>query len=260
MLILGLVARPAMAACSAPEVEVIAAVAVDAVVDDDYDQVRGTVETALSSLECLEQVVSAEALATLWQAKAAMAFFGGEMEAVLPGLKQAAAVHPQFFESRLGRDLRVLWEKEVEQDPGVASVRVESSRGRQVLWVNGLVRSGRSTELRPGIHLVQVVEDDHVVLTRVLELRPGETASLKVEDGRVALPDSVLRGIELGAAGGAVAAWTVAVVLDRRSYRADTVRAHDRLWRSARCSAGVAVGLAGTAVFSFGLRHSWSFQ
>ncbi len=253
--VLLLVARPARAQCTSPDVVGVAASAVDAVIEDEYEQARLDIQDVLATLECLDHLVDSKSLATLWQARAAMGYFDGDLNTVGSDLRQAVAVDTEFFESRLGRDIRAIWEHEVTQDAGVAKLKVQSGRRRQVLWVDGVACSGQSVEIRPGLHLVQVVEADRLELTRLLDVRDGETASLDLGGNDGIGSAQVLRGVGIGAAGGAALTWATALVWDRQSYQVSTVEEHDRLWFSARRSRAVSMGLASTAVLSWGARR-----
>jgi len=246
---------PALADCPSPNVEGTAIAAVEAVIEDEYAQARSDLETVLETLECLDRLVDPISLVTLWQARAAMAYFDGESAFVSRDLRQAAAMHGEFFEDRLGGDLRAVWEHEVSRDVGLAWVQVHLEHRRQVLWVDGVVRPGHLVDVRPGLHLVQVVDSDRVKLTRFLDVREGETASLSLREHAEGARSGVLRVVEAGAAGGAGLAWVVAVVLDRQSYQVSNVEMHDRLWSMARSARTVSVGLAGATVLVWGGRR-----
>ncbi|MEE2750978.1 MAG: hypothetical protein VX519_06080, partial [Myxococcota bacterium] len=243
-----LMASPALAECPSPDVARVAGAGVEAVIDDEYAQARLDVEVALANLECLDHLVEPKSLATLWQVRAAMAYFDGESSAVAADLRQAAAVNAEFFENRLGRDIRAIWEHELKQDSGEAQAQVQLAHRGQVLWVDGVLRSDSTVALRPGVHLVQVVEDGRLQWVRLLDVRDGETATFDLRPNTGNRSNQVLLGMGIGAAGGAVLTWATAVVLDRQSYQVNHVESHDQLWFSARRFQALSVGLGGTAV------------
>ena len=114
--------------------------------DAEFDRALSVTEDAIERLHCLDRVADPEALATLWQVRAAAGLYGGYPEIVESNLVQAAAVNPGWFEKDLGGALRERWveavslapEQQVHLDTGLAE---PTSLRRLSPWLVGGIAS-----------------------------------------------------------------------------------------------------------------------
>ena len=145
-----------------------------AIVDDELTVARQKVIEALESLNCLTEVVDSASLSGIWQASAAIEFFGASETAALRDMSRAKAIPGGTFRTRLGVDLERQW---VDAIPELsATLEVASVPSDFGLYVNGSRCLQPALQLPSGPHVVQVVEGDTLRFHRLVHLNHGQTA------------------------------------------------------------------------------------
>lgn len=162
--------------CQPRDLAADAVAAVTAVIDDELEQAIATSQAGVASLECADRVPNPEDLASLWQAMGTAQLSLGDLKGAEASLRQAAAVNPGWFNERLGPRARAAWAGVRVGEP--AALRASPMPATATLVVDGLPRQDQPVELAAGTHLVQVLDGEALVLTRVLTLEPGQSAEL----------------------------------------------------------------------------------
>ncbi len=248
--------------CPEVDLDVAADDAVRALTDDELAFARTVADGALAKLDCLPRVADPEDLATLYQARAGAAFYGDPQGAFAADLAAAAALHPGWFNDRLGPDLRRAWEEASAGVSGTANLSVWPIPDDGVLYVDGHAQEAQPVAVAPGPHLVQVAVGAEVLWAWSGPVEDGEAPALETglpEPTKVRLlrdNPMLWGGLVAGLLGGG--SYAGALVHDsRRGVKAqdpshyqgldvdDPVAELDGDWRTQRLlQGGVAVGSA----------------
>ncbi len=161
------------------DLDVAAEDAVAAVTDDEHAWAREIVDTTLARVSCLSRVADPEDLATLYLARAAAAFYATPRLPWVPDLLAAAALHPGWFNDRLGPDLRLEWEAASTKVTGEASLSAAPIPDDGVFYVDGVHRLDQPVSILPGPHLVQVSVGAEVAFAWFGELTDGQALALE---------------------------------------------------------------------------------
>jgi len=257
VLILSLFAPASAAECAPIELNAAANSAVELVIDDELDAASRAAWDGLAALECLTRVPDPEDMATLWQVLGAIETYRGERELAAEHLARSAAVHPGWFNERLGQEVQEAWADATVALTDSAGLAVWPVPTGGLLLLDGVVRPPTSLDVAPGRHVVQVVVDEDLVYSLVLELADGQRAEIAT-----GLPEPEVAGSSVspwlvGAGAAALAAagsYTAALVVDRRLPEATTVSDLDQGYSTGRTMGyAVAGGLAGVAVVGAGV-------
>jgi len=203
--------------------------------DAEFDRALSVTEDAIERLHCLDRVADPEALATLWQVRAAAGLYGGYPEIVESNLVQAAAVNPGWFEKDLGGALRERW-VEAGRDPGEPSrITAWPIPDDAVLYVDGMLWPEQPALVHPGTHLVQVSLGAEVQYAKVVALAPEQQVNL---DTGLAEPTSLRRlspwlvgGIASAVAAGGT--YAGAVAMSNQARATEDPASLDEAWRRA---------------------------
>ena len=198
-----------------------------AIVDDELTEARQLVTSALDSLGCLTGVVDSVSLSGLWQASAAIEYFGASEAGASRDMGRAKSIPGGAFRTRLGVDLERRWEAAVPELS--ATLEVTSLPKKSKLYVDGALRSREVLELPSGPHVVQVVEGEALRFHRVVNLNHGQRALVETR----LLPDrgsggprikarSVLLWSGVASGGLALGSYGLAVANDRQMVQAST--------------------------------------
>lgn len=256
-LILSLVAPAVAAECEPADLGPLAARAVDLVIEDELDAAAREAWRGLGALECARDVPQPEDLATLWQVLGAVEIYRGEPALADDHLARSAAVHPGWFDDRLGQDVQEIWSAVSAASVPSAGMSVWPVPEGATLYLDGVVRPSTPVALAPGRHLVQVVQDEALVFHLVLELAEGQQAEIATGLPEPAVarrgPSPWLIGAGVAALG-AAGSYAVASRIDASLPGATTVEDLDEgYFRSRAVGYGVAGGLAGAAAVGVGL-------
>ncbi|MEC7242550.1 MAG: hypothetical protein VXW32_15055 [Myxococcota bacterium] len=145
-----------------------------AIVDDELTAARQLVTDALDSLRCLTGVVDSASLSGVWQASAAIEFFGASESAAMRDMRRAKSIPGGEFRARLGVDLQRQWESAVPERS--ATLKVTAVPEGFQLFVDGALRPSPILELPSGPHVVQVVGGDALRFHRLVHLNHGQKA------------------------------------------------------------------------------------
>jgi len=257
VLILSLFAPAHADECVSVELSAAAAEAVELVIEDELDAASRAAWAGLGALECLERVPDPEDLATLWQVLGAIETYRGEVELAATHLARSAAVHPGWFNEQLGQDVQEAWAQATIALSDSAGLAVWPVPTGGLLLLDGVVRPPTPLDVAPGRHVVQVMVDDQLVYSLVLELADGQRAEIAT-----GLPEPEVAGDGVSpwlvgagvAALAAASSYGVAWTVDRRLPEAVTVEDLDRGYVTGRAVGyAVAGGLAGAAVVGAGV-------
>jgi len=178
-MLVGVIAVAHAADCVPVALQATAEAVVDAVVVDELERAEAEAWAALESLACADAVPAPEDLATLSQALGAIAIFKEAPATAAPHLAQAAAVHPGWFQDRLGDQVRTAWQEAALGIEGEAQLSAEPLPDHHALWVDGVARAEQPVVTLPGQHLVQITDLDGVVAYgRQVELVSGQALTL----------------------------------------------------------------------------------
>ena len=205
-----------------------------AIVDDELTEARQLVTAALDSLGCLTGVVDSVSLSGLWQASAAIEYFGASEAGASRDMGRAKAIPGAEFRARLGVDLEKRW---AEAAPELsATMEVVSVPDDFQLFVDGAPRSQGVLDLPSGPHVVQVTDSDTLRFHRLVHLNHGQSAlvetRLKDSDSSsrsMIRPRSVLLWSGVASGGLALGAYGLAVANDRQMQEASSKAEIERL-------------------------------
>lgn len=204
------------------------------IVDDELVEARERVTAALDSLGCLTGVVDAKSLSGIWQASAAIEYFGSSEAGAARDMGRAKAIPGAEFRTRLGVDLERRWQEAVPDRS--ATLEVASVPENFQLYVDGAPRSTELIELPSGPHVVQVVEDDALRFHRLVNLNHGQRALVETSlladptGSRPALQArSLLLWSGIASGGLALGSYGAAVVNDRQMGLAESKAEVERL-------------------------------
>ncbi len=257
VLSLALAVSAAAADCEPVPLGPTAAHAVDLVIEDELDAAAREAWRGLGALECIEEVPRPEDLATLWQVLGAVEVYRGELALADDHLARAVAVHPGWFDDRLGQDVQEVWALVSAAAVASAGISAWPLPEGSVLYLDGVVRPGTPVELIPGRHIVQVIWDGAVAFQLVLELEDGQRAEIAtgLPEPQVARrgPSPWLIGAGVAALG-AAGSYAAAARLDRSLPDLTTVEELDADYlRVRQLGYGLAGGLTGVAALGLGV-------
>ncbi len=161
------------------DLDVAAEDAVAAVTDDELSYARDIVNTTLARLDCVARVADPQDLATLYQARAAAAFYAQPQLLWSADLQAAAAVNPGWFNERLGPELRLAWEGASVGVSGQATIYAVPIPDDGILYVDGHPADSQPWPVLPGPHLVQVAVGAEVGYAWSGELVDGQELVLE---------------------------------------------------------------------------------
>ncbi len=165
--------------CEPVAVDEAARRAVDAVIEDELDTAKQVAWSALDGLDCLTTVPAPEDLASLSQALGAVGLFEGATATAEPNLAQAAAVHPGWFNERLGGEVQAAWQQAALGLRGEGWIVAEPISDGHSLYVDGVVHLEQPVGLLQGRHLVQVTDHGgRVAFVRTVDLAAGQSLAL----------------------------------------------------------------------------------
>ncbi len=153
--------------------------AVAAVTDDELAWAREIVGSTLGRLGCAARVADPQDLATLYQARAAAAFYATPQLDWTPDLQASTAMNPGWFNDRLGPELKLAWEAAASGVAGEALVTANPIPDDGVLYLDGQLREDQPVPLLPGPHLVQVAVGAEVGFAWTGELEDGQVLVLE---------------------------------------------------------------------------------
>jgi len=148
-----------------------------AVIDDELEEARRLVVDVLEWLPCTTEPLDANLVSALWQVSAAIEFYGASVEAAEADLARAKAIPGALFRSRLGTDLRALWEEAVPKLD--AELVVSPVPAPNLLIVDGVPRTQTAVMLSSGPHIVQIWSGEVVVFQREVNLNLGQRAEIE---------------------------------------------------------------------------------
>jgi len=237
------------------DLDVAAEDAIAAVTDDELTWARDIVDSSLARLECAARVVDPQDLATLYQARAAAAFYAAHQLDWAPDLQASIAANPGWFNDRLGPDLRLVWEAASAGVVGLASVHVAPIPDDGVLYVDGRLSESQPVDVLPGPHLIQVAvgaevgfawagelaHDQELVLETGL---PEPTVAQPIRDNPFLVAGA---GFGLATAGAYYPVWAYGTRFREGSqaFADGTVSDQERDWRRFRAmEAGLVAGVS----------------
>ena len=230
------------------------------IVDDELTDARQLVTDALDSLGCLTEVVDSASLSGVWQASAAIEYFGASESAAMRDMERAKAIPGGLFRTRLGVDLERQWQGAVPELS--ATLKVTSIPEDFHLFVDGARRPLTILELPSGPHVVQVVEGEDLRFHRLVHLNHGQKALVNTRLAPEAVPSvssSQARRVLLwsGVASGGLAVGSYGLALSRdrqmveattkaeiQRFREESLRYRNASWILG-AAAGVGIGVGG---------------
>ena len=235
LLMLGALAQE----CEPVDLDATSDAAIALLLDTQYDRVLEVTDDAIDRLICLDEVADPRDLASLWQVRGAVGYYGDRPELVKPALQQAAAMNPGYFNDALGPKVRAEWVAAGEDPGDPAQLTVGPIPDEGILHVDGQPWTDQPVLLTPGLHLVQVTVGQAVAYARVVQLTPGSEMALETgldpATRRVKVTPWLVAAAGTGL--GAGAAYTGAVVATGRMRDAadqDRPQEVDAAWSQVR--------------------------